>query len=86
MYIYGKHPNEGNAEASQEEIEKTHTHGRKGSRGEMAMKRLVKVITFIAFMFLIIGGSALDSRNILVPIAMIVPALIWFGLLAWANR
>lgn len=66
--------------------EKTHAHGRKGNRGEMAMKRLVKVITIIAFMLLIIGGSALDSRNIIIPIAMIVPALIWFGLLAWANR
>ena len=52
----------------------------------MKLKRLVKVITIIAFMLLIIGGSALDSRNILVPIAMIVPALVWFGLLAWANR
>jgi len=52
----------------------------------MAMKRLVKAITIIAFMLLIIGGSALDSRNILIPIAMIVPALVWFGLLAWVNR
>ena len=50
------------------------------------MKRLVKVITIIAFMFLIIGGSALDSRNIIIPIAMIAPALVWFGLLAWANK
>lgn len=50
------------------------------------MKRPMKVITIIAFMLLIIGGSALDSRNIIIPIAMIVPALVWFGLLAWANR
>lgn len=32
MYIYGKHPNEGNAEASQEEIKDTCTREKRGQR------------------------------------------------------
>lgn len=50
------------------------------------MKRIVKVITLIAVLLIMIGGAAMDSENILVPVCMILPGTAWLGLIAWANR
>lgn len=50
------------------------------------LKKTVKVITAIAFCMVLVGGSALDSKNLLVPAVMIVPSLGWLALVAWANK
>lgn len=50
------------------------------------MKKVVKILTLIALFLLMAGGSALDSENMMVPVIMIVPSLLWFGAIAIANR
>lgn len=50
------------------------------------MKTFVKIITVIAVLMIMVGGSALDSQNLIPPMLMIFPGLVWFGLIAWANR
>lgn len=50
------------------------------------MKRIVKAITVIAVLLILIGGAAMDSENIIVPVCMILPGIAWLGLIVWANR
>ena len=50
------------------------------------MKRIVKAITVIAVLLIQIGGAALDSENIMIPVCMVLPGIAWLGLIAWANR
>ena len=50
------------------------------------MKRIVKAITVIAALLIMIGGAAMDSDNIIVPICMVLPGIAWLSLIAWANR
>ncbi len=50
------------------------------------MKTAVRITTGIALLLIMVGGAALDSENLIVPVAMIAPALAWFGALALVNR
>lgn len=50
------------------------------------MKLLVKIITVIAVLLIMTGGSALDSQNLVPPMLMIFPGLVWLGMVAWANK
>ena len=50
------------------------------------MKKAVRIITVIAALLIMAGGSALDSENLLIPVLAIAPALAWFGALALVNR
>ena len=50
------------------------------------MKLFVRMITVIALLLVMVGGSALDGKSILFPAVMILPGAAWFGLIAWANR
>lgn len=47
--------------------------------GKRRMKRVVKLITIIAILMIAVGGSLLDSSNIAVPIAIMVPGILWIG-------
>lgn len=53
---------------------------------EEQMKTAVRIITVIALVALMTGGSALDGQNLVIPAAMIIPSAGWFGLIGWANR
>lgn len=50
------------------------------------MKTFMKIVTVIAVLMIMVGGSALDSQNLIPPMLMIFPGLVWLGLIAWANR
>lgn len=50
------------------------------------MKFFVRMITVVALLLVMVGGSALDGKSILFPAAMIIPGTAWLGLIAWANR
>lgn len=50
------------------------------------MKFFVRMITVIALLLVMVGGSALDGKSILFPAVMILPGTAWLGLIAWANR
>lgn len=50
------------------------------------MKTIVKIVTVIAVLMIMVGGSALDSQNMIPPMLMIFPGFVWLGLLAWANK
>jgi len=50
------------------------------------MKTAVKILTVIALLLIMFGGSALDSEDLTVPVLMLVPSFIWLGMIAWANR
>lgn len=50
------------------------------------MRTMVKVITAIALMGIAVGGSMLDSASLVLPVAMIVPSLVWLSLIGWVNR
>ena len=54
--------------------------------GGKTVKRIVKAITVIAVLLILIGGAAMDSDNIIVPICMVLPGIAWLSLIAWANR
>lgn len=49
------------------------------------MKAIVRIITAAAFLAIIVGGSALDSKSTIVPALMILPALAWLGLIVLVN-
>lgn len=49
------------------------------------MKAMVRIITAAAFLAIIVGGSALDSKSTIVPALMILPALAWLGLIVLVN-
>ena len=50
------------------------------------MKIIVRAITILALIAIAVGGSALDSANIIIPTLMILPALAWIVLLIWVNK
>ena len=50
------------------------------------MKFFVRMITVIALLLVMVGGSALDGKSILVPAVMIIPGTAWLAMIAWANR
>ena len=50
------------------------------------MKVIVRAITILALIAIAVGGSALDSANVTIPILMILPALAWMALLIWVNK
>lgn len=50
------------------------------------MKIVVRAITILALIAIAVGGSALDSANIIIPTLMILPALAWLILLIWVNK
>lgn len=50
------------------------------------MKKIIKAVTVIAVLLIMIGGAAMDSENLMVPLCMVIPGIIWLGLIAWANR
>ena len=54
--------------------------------GGKTVKRIVKAITVIAVLLILIGGAAMDSENIIVPVCMVIPGIAWLGLIVWANR
>lgn len=43
------------------------------------MKRAVDLITAIALLSIVVGGSMMDSPNVFVPIATVIPGMIWVG-------
>ena len=53
--------------------------------GGREMKFFVRMITVIALILVMVGGSALDGKSILFPAAMILPGVAWLGLIALAN-
>ena len=50
------------------------------------MKIVVRAITILALIAIAVGGSALDSANIIIPTLIILPALAWLILLIWVNK
>ena len=50
------------------------------------MKVIARAITILALIAIAVGGSALDSANIIIPTLMILPALAWIVLLIWVNK
>lgn len=44
------------------------------------MKKAVKWITTLAMAAVVVGGSMLDSPNLAVPLAFMVPGLAWLAL------
>lgn len=50
------------------------------------MKVIARAITILALIAIAVGGSALDSDNIIIPTMMILPALAWMVLLIWVNK
>ena len=50
------------------------------------MKVIAMAITILALIAIAVGGSALDSDNIIIPTMMILPALAWMALLIWVNK
>ena len=50
------------------------------------MKVIAMAITILALIAIAVGGSALDSDNIIIPTMMILPALAWLILLIWVNK
>ena len=51
-----------------------------------SMKIIVKAITILALLAIAVGGSALDSANIIIPTMIIMPGLAWMILLIWVNK
>ena len=50
------------------------------------VKALVNIISSIAVGAVVLGGCALDSKNILIPAVMIMSGLGWFFLRVWVTN
>lgn len=52
----------------------------------MIMKGIVWFITGLAFMGILFAGATMDSENLRIPMMVLAPCLVWFGLLGWVNN
>ena len=50
------------------------------------MKKIIKTITVIALLLIMLGGAALDSEDIRIPVCMVLIGVAWLCAIAWANR
>ena len=50
------------------------------------MKKIIKTITVIALLMIMLGGAALDSEDIRIPVCMVLIGVAWLCAIAWANR
>lgn len=50
------------------------------------MRKVVRAITVIAMLMIMLGGAAMDSEDIRIPVCMVLLGATWLGAIIWVNR
>lgn len=52
----------------------------------MAMKLVMKLVSYVGFSLFILGVACVDSQSLVVPLAMVASGLEMVAVSAWAER